>query len=132
MSVWLESGKYHLRGNKPGQFVMARHGDVGPYAKDNVYICEYLQNLKDQSYFKRIALGPILPPEMRKVEGLNLVKSAASRGRGRGWYFASNRKTNPYKAKFRTRTIGCFATAEEAREAYLKAVRDYELVNGCI
>lgn len=43
--LWQESGKWELRGR--GKYVMARHGDDGPYSKGNVYICTGSQNSKD-------------------------------------------------------------------------------------
>jgi hypothetical protein len=36
--VWRDSGKWAERGRKDGQYVMARRGDVGPYAPWNVEI----------------------------------------------------------------------------------------------
>lgn len=36
--VWERSGKWLQRGAHKGQYCMARHGDVGPYAEGNVYI----------------------------------------------------------------------------------------------
>lgn len=33
---WKDSGHYHERGNKRGQYVMARIGDVGPYRLGNI------------------------------------------------------------------------------------------------
>lgn len=40
--VWKLSGKWDQRGRGKGKYVMARHGDVGPYEKTNVSIklCE--------------------------------------------------------------------------------------------
>ena len=43
--MWSESGKWALRGR--GKYVMARSGDEGPYAVENVYICTASQNSKD-------------------------------------------------------------------------------------
>lgn len=42
--VWLDSGKWFERGNRAGQFVMARYGDVGPYSASNVRILTHNQN----------------------------------------------------------------------------------------
>ena len=36
-TIWLESGKWDDRGRGDG-FVMSRHGDTGPYSKENVFI----------------------------------------------------------------------------------------------
>jgi hypothetical protein len=38
MTIWTESGKWELRGVRRGCYVMARFGDVGPYAIGNVKI----------------------------------------------------------------------------------------------
>lgn len=45
--AWIKSGKFEQRGRGFG-YVMARYGDVGPYSKDNVYICTAAQNTADQ------------------------------------------------------------------------------------
>jgi hypothetical protein len=39
-AVWEASGKWEQRGCRRGEYVMARHGDTGPYAPDNVSIVE--------------------------------------------------------------------------------------------
>jgi hypothetical protein len=36
--VWVESGVYHLRGRRRGEYVMARLGDCGIYEPGNVKI----------------------------------------------------------------------------------------------
>src|SRR5678815_5922678 len=38
LGVWQASGKLEQRGRLRDQYVMARFGDKGPYAIDNVYI----------------------------------------------------------------------------------------------
>jgi len=45
--VWKDSGKWSLRGRGHG-YCMARYGDSGPYAVDNVYVCTSAQNTSDQ------------------------------------------------------------------------------------
>lgn len=52
MKVWSDSGKWLERGR--GMYVMARIGDTGPYAVDNVEIITASQNSKD-SYYKHPA-----------------------------------------------------------------------------
>jgi hypothetical protein len=49
--IWQVSGKWDLMGRGFG-YVMARKGDCGPYAPDNVYICTSSQNAKDSYIFK--------------------------------------------------------------------------------
>lgn len=49
---WLESGKWHLRGKRKGQFVMARYGDVGAYALGNVFICDASENHRQANFVR--------------------------------------------------------------------------------
>lgn len=51
LNVWLESGHFQERGRGVG-YVMARIGDVGAYAVDNVEIITSAQNISD-SYISR-------------------------------------------------------------------------------
>ncbi len=44
--IWQESGKWEQRGRGFG-YVMARFGDIGPYARGNVEIIPQPQNIKD-------------------------------------------------------------------------------------
>lgn len=46
-SIWEESGRWADRGRGKGKFCMARHGDQGPYAKENVYIATNEENISD-------------------------------------------------------------------------------------
>ncbi len=46
-AIWRDSGKWAQRGHCKGQYVMARHGDVGPYAADNVSIITCSENCSD-------------------------------------------------------------------------------------
>lgn len=50
--VWQASGHWHERG-RGFDYVMARHGDVGPYSPSNVYICTQDQNMRDYNNIKR-------------------------------------------------------------------------------
>jgi len=45
LQVWVESGKYHLRGNRKGCYVMARKDDLGHYAVGNVEIIPHAENV---------------------------------------------------------------------------------------
>lgn len=47
LKLWQDSGHFHQRGKRPGQYVMARRDDVGPYAVGNVYITTLEQNTRD-------------------------------------------------------------------------------------
>jgi hypothetical protein len=44
LTIWLDSGNWERRGPRKGQFVMARFGDIGPYAVGNVRICTNREN----------------------------------------------------------------------------------------
>src|SRR3712207_5757761 len=46
---WLEDGRWEHR--RPGGLCMARRGDAGPYAPNNVYCATHAQNTKD--YYDR-------------------------------------------------------------------------------
>jgi hypothetical protein len=45
--IWQQSGKWEHRGNKKGQYVMSRKGDVGPYAIGNVFIQSMADNCRE-------------------------------------------------------------------------------------
>jgi len=45
LQIWISSGKYHLRGCRKGQFVMARKDDLGHYEIDNVDIIPHAENV---------------------------------------------------------------------------------------
>jgi hypothetical protein len=47
IDLWLKSGKWHQRGNRRGQYVMARFGDIGPYAPWNVEIKLHSENASE-------------------------------------------------------------------------------------
>jgi hypothetical protein len=96
--IWLESGHWHQRGNRVGCYVMARHGDTGPYAVGNVSIITCSQNISEAERPERT-----LP---------------------RGVYYPSN-STTGYVAKRSVGGkhvyLGTFRTPEEAHAAYLRA-----------
>jgi hypothetical protein len=47
LGMWVDSGKWHLRGKGGEGYVMARKGDVGPYSVENVEILTAAQNSRD-------------------------------------------------------------------------------------
>jgi len=47
-AVWEASDHWHERGRRPDQYCMARDGDEGPYAMDNVSIITNRENRKRQ------------------------------------------------------------------------------------
>ena len=48
MDIWSQSGHMHERGQYKGQYVMARYGDIGPYAVGNVRILTVEENRAEQ------------------------------------------------------------------------------------
>lgn len=44
VKIWLDSGHFHERGTRKGQYVMARFGDAGPYSVGNVRITTVEEN----------------------------------------------------------------------------------------
>lgn len=51
-AIWIESGRWEQRGIRKGQYVMARHGDMGPYAIGNVRICTGQENNSEAAKFR--------------------------------------------------------------------------------
>lgn len=49
--IWQDSGKWAQRGRGQG-YCMGRHGDAGPYAVGNVYICTIGENFSHSYIFK--------------------------------------------------------------------------------
>jgi hypothetical protein len=62
--IWHESGKWKQRGRGVGKFVMARHGDSGPYAVGNVKIIASEQNNSEyiRRYWNEVRSGKRKPP----------------------------------------------------------------------
>lgn len=50
LEIWKASGHLAERGRRRGQYVMARLGDRGPYAIDNVKIISHEQNIKERRF----------------------------------------------------------------------------------
>ena len=71
LEVWTQSGHWHERGRKRGQYVMARPGDQGPYELGNVEIVRSETNLRSKK----------LSAEARaKVSRANLGRPSPLRG----------------------------------------------------
>ncbi|WP_234684681.1 hypothetical protein [Bradyrhizobium monzae] len=49
LEIWIASGRVRRRGCRRGQYVMARHGDRGPYAVGNVKIILASENIAEAS-----------------------------------------------------------------------------------
>ena len=56
LNVWLESGHWHERGVRKGQYVMSRIGDLGHYELGNVFIQTCSQNSRDANVGKSLSL----------------------------------------------------------------------------
>jgi len=97
--IWEASGKWEKRGKTKGCYVMARRGDQGAYSVGNVFICTHAQNVRDAHAGRKSPLG-----------------------KGRGWTFRHNNKTNPYQVVIGRNYIGVFPTQAEAEAAYQLAV----------
>lgn len=108
MRVWIDSGKWEMRGRGKGQYCMARHGDVGPYNTSNVSIILSQKNSSDG----------IAVARSNATEPLGVA-----RGSGRGWTFRSDlkHKKNPYQVMVGRKHIGTFSNQFEAENAYQKA-----------
>jgi hypothetical protein len=55
--IWEKSKKWEKRGFKKGQYVMARFGDKGPYAEDNVKIVTSEENHIEALIGNKFSLG---------------------------------------------------------------------------
>jgi hypothetical protein len=97
-SIWTESGHWHERGLGRG-YQMCRKGDIGPYAVGNVFIAPGAENLSAATKKSDLPIG--------------VARTTKS-------------KRKPYRAicwvDGAQRHLGCYATADEAHEAYLAAV----------
>ena len=47
LTIWLQSGHYHERGRKIGQYCMSRKNDVGHYEVNNVVIKQFNNNVAE-------------------------------------------------------------------------------------
>lgn len=111
-SAWQESGRWAQRGRRKGLYVMARNGDVGPYALGNIYFTTLEQNSSDQFKWK--------PTGVRRNKAL--TQKPARLGYS---YLPHLNATNPYRAVLSGKPkkhLGWFATADLARAAYLSAL----------
>lgn len=103
-AIWERSGKWALRGRKVGEYVMARHGDAGPYSVANVSI-----KLASQNNSEAHANGCV--PRQKSVPSVWRGQPV------RGWTYREGHK-NPYQVKYRSKYVGCFATQHEAEAAH--------------
>ena len=80
LTFWLDSGHWHERGNKAGQYVMSRKNDIGPYELGNVFIQSQSQNTIDGR------IGKQFSAETKKV------LSEKSKGRLKGKQISESTK----------------------------------------
>lgn len=92
--VWQESGKWQQRGRTKSDYVMSRIDDKGGYVYGNVYITSASNNCREARR------GP-----------------NAKRGERNGVYFMLPGYAKPWYAKFGKRSLGYYATEQEARAA---------------
>lgn len=103
LAVWMASGKWEQRGRGSSKYVMARNGDVGPYAAHNVRIITSRENIQESHVNK--ARDPV-------------ALSERCLGKGCGWTFVAN----AYQAQCRGKYLGRFKTQAGAERAYAAAV----------
>lgn len=51
--IWMQSGFWEIRGNRPGRCNMMRYGDCGPYAVGNVHIGTHRANVIERNILQR-------------------------------------------------------------------------------
>ena len=78
LDVWISSGHLHERGNKRGQYCMARIGDLGPYMLSNVTIMLSSQNISEAK--KGI---PLSAEHRRKISIAHTGKTLAAAHRAK-------------------------------------------------
>ena len=115
---WIATGKWEQRGKLRGQYVMRRHGDVGPYSVDNVFCGVTEENVRDGNLGKEIS-----------IETRNKI-SASNKGQPHPWSMGNKNPmhrpevkakvsaltggANHYRAKGVTTPEGFFETTKLA------------------
>lgn len=72
---WENTGHFHERGRKKGQYVMARIGDIGPYSPSNVFCSTVEDNIKN--------IG--VESKKRKIEGGKATQFKPGHTVGKRW-----------------------------------------------
>lgn len=104
VQLWVASGRWEERGTRKGQYVMARHGDEGPYHPENVSIQLGRENIK-------FAMTHAV-----------WSQAATRLGRGKGW---SPGKNGKFQACFLDKHLGHYDSKEQAIAVYLAAVEQH-------
>ena len=70
--IWKESGRWDKRGRDDGKYVMARFGDRGPYAIDNVKIVTSNVNMQERKKLKgeQLVNAKLTEKDVRKIRVL--------------------------------------------------------------
>jgi hypothetical protein len=71
LKIWETSGHFEDRGRRANQYHMARHGDRGPYAVDNVKIITASQNAAEGKGSKGWRYPPRSVEHRKKLSGAN-------------------------------------------------------------
>jgi hypothetical protein len=67
--IWIQSGKWELRGRGEGKYCMSRKGDTGSYSINNVYINECVKNSGDK--FRGTKQSPdIIAKRVKAITGV--------------------------------------------------------------
>ena len=101
-NIWINSGKYHLRGIKDNEYCMCRFNDEGPYSIDNVRI-DLGSNNKIEATPRKLKgmLKRWSNPEERKKQSERLQQIVKTeeykekmRQRSQSNWYENNRKVN--------------------------------------
>jgi hypothetical protein len=111
-NIWQKSGRWAERGCGKGQYVMARFGDIGPYASNNVKIITIEENSREH------ALTQVHTEESRaKRRALNLGKKMTAEQRSKIRAAALRRRGEKRSEKAKAN----MSAAQRARSADISA-----------
>jgi hypothetical protein len=74
---WQQDDRWSRRGRGGDKLVMARNGDVGPYAPWNVHCCTYAENQAEITRESYVARGTKSAVTRRKTNNFNLAVRGA-------------------------------------------------------
>lgn len=75
LDIWTKSGHLHERGNKRGQWCMARNNDLGHYEIGNVSIIPTTENCRNTHFWFKQARGKIRPSEQIENVKTGILKT---------------------------------------------------------